>query len=221
VTAHGSGNDASGPEHYVIDQLLRGLLNWLVVASIACGLISVVLFVIEYGQALRGRPAVFRVGALVLREPITISPPALVLGHLYRTRSARVRLISPWELIFVQDELPGYWQIRRMIPIKGRIRWSDSGAVLEGRAMLCPTIALVAWIIAFVLMLMPVAIANPTVENIIAVLGADALAATFVGGTFYVSCLIEVQRLREGVDEIRSLINGCAAPLGRVPGPQP
>lgn len=167
------------------------------------GMASFLYLLYEFALLNRLRPSAFRWGRLVLKESrfFPVRTSAMEPGRVYTTAIGQFKFLSSRECLFCPKFEVFALRVHTPFPIKGRIRWGNGIATVEGRVPLGATVFLGAWLIGWTTGLRFGA-TEPGVA--LASLAFVALGWLSAGALYFGSLWVELRRARKIVDEIRA-----------------
>lgn len=167
---------------------------------------SLLYFLYECASLYRLRPSAFRWGRLVLKEsfPFPLHTSVIEPGRVYKARIGQFRFLNSRECLFCPKFAIFPLRVHTPFPVKGRIRWSNGGATIEGRIPLGSTVFVGAWLVGLTAGSLRFGGAEPGVA--LAFPGFIALGWLSAGGLYFGSLWIELRRARRIVDEIRAQV---------------
>jgi hypothetical protein len=187
---------------------------WTVVPLVAWGLAiaSCIGGVVELVLVQSLRPAVFRIGRVVLQEPYSVPRNAgsFDTGRVYTTPRGKFRIVSDREIVFSER----LWKPVRFwytpFPIKGRVTWSEGTpdvGTLEGRIPLASTLFFASLLTFVTAISVAGAVWAPTLPARFAFLAVAPICWGLAAGMYLVSLRIELPRIRAVAQEMRQQLS--------------
>jgi len=160
----------------------------------------------EFALLHRLRPSAFKWGRLALKESssLPVDTSGIEPGRVYKTRIGQFRFLKPPECLFCPKFEIFTLRVHTPFPVKGRIRWRNGVATIEGRIPLGSTVFVGAWLVGLTAASLRV---GPTGSEVaLASLGFLALGWLSAGALYFGSLRIELHRARKIIDEIRAQV---------------
>jgi len=176
---------------------------WTAIPLVAWGLALASLFggVVELVLVQSLRPAVFRTGRVVLKEPYSVPRNARSLdtGRIYATPGGKFRVVSDREVVFCDRFWKPLGSLHTPFAIKGRVTWSEGApdvGTLEGRIPLASTFFFASLLTFVTAISVAGAVWAPTLPARFAFLAIAPICWGLAAGMYLVSLRIELPRIR-------------------------
>jgi hypothetical protein len=187
---------------------------WTAIPLVAWGLAIASLFggVVEFVLVQCLRPAVFRIGRVVLKEPCSVprNASSLDTGRVYATPGGKFRVVSDREVVFCDRFWKPLGSWHTPFAIKGRVTWPegtpDLGS-LEGRIPISPTLFFASLLTFITAISVSGAVWAPTLSARFAFLAMAPICWGFAAGMYLVSLRIELPRIRAVAREMHEQLS--------------
>lgn len=157
-------------------------------------------------------PSSFNFGKLALTasEQIPFDPFSIQQGAIIKTRNGKFKFVGRQECLFIEKFQLFAFRLHTPFPIKGKIRWTDGSAKIEGRLPLGTTLFIVAWLVGWTAGAVGLYAQDASTYLDPAVLLFSGifllLGWGFAAGMYMLSVPHEIRRARSMVEELRAYL---------------
>ncbi len=150
----------------------------------------------------------FGFGKLVYLESEAIPLPAesIHMQQVIKTENGKFKFVSQKECLFFQKIKWWGFRLHTPFPLKGKIRWRNGIAEIEGRIPLGTSVFLGAWVIGWTagaLMLL----GSDSAAFFISALGVFIAGWVFAGGMYFLCVPYEIRRAKRIVTELKEYLS--------------
>jgi hypothetical protein len=181
----------------------------LVVFVAACGIgvLSWFFAIFEFVAVSRFAHFPFRFGKLVYFESEAIPLPAesIDMQKVIKTENGKFKFVTQKECLFFQKLKLWGFRLYTPFPLKGKIRWRNGSAEIEGRIPLGTSLFLGAWVIGWTAgaaMLLN----SGSAAFFISAPGVFIVGWVFAGGVYFLSIPYEIRRAKSMVTELKEYL---------------
>ena len=149
----------------------------------------------------------FGFGKLVYVESQAIPLPAesIYMQEVIKTENGKFKFVYEKECLFFQKLKWWSFRLYTPFPLKGKIRWRNGIAEIEGRIPLGTSVFLGAWVIGWTAGALMVLGSN-SAAFFFGALGVFIVGWVFAGGMYFLSIPYEIRRAKSIVTELKEYL---------------
>ena len=157
----------------------------------------------------------FGFGKLVYAESDDIPLPVYIshLQQVIKTENGKFKFVNEKECLFFERLKLWPFRFHTPFPLKGKIRWRNGIAEIEGRIYLGISGFLGSWLIIWTAMAFMILVSDPAAFFGDVVLSIFILGWLIAGGTYFLSIPYEIRRAKSVVAELKEYLTR----VNRVP----